>query len=221
MTSCQEILFSDEESTREILLKDFHAAEIRGVFNIILIQDSSNRLVITGKKDIRSIDAFVDGDTLIIDDPVKMSFNTKRNTIAIHFSNLSYLATFNPVNVTNEDTIKADLFEYAAIVEVAEVSLLVDCNNLAVISANTLGHFNLSGRAGYCTIVTGYGCSFFAGDLSCRHADIIHESIGDVYINASESITAYIRGPGNIYYHGNPLIEIAEKRGNGKLIRID
>ena len=221
LASCQKILFSEEEITREIPLEDFSAAEIRGVFNIILIQDSTDRLVITGKNDIRSIDAFIENGILKVSDPVIMSFNTKRNTMAIHFTSLESLTAFNPVNITNVDTIRADMFTFSAIVEIAEVNLVVDCNTLQAVSANTLGHFNLSGKTGYCFIATWYGCSFLAGDLTCRQAEIMHESVGDVYINATETITAYIRGPGNIYYHGDPAITVAEKKGEGKLIRLD
>ena len=70
--SCQKILFNEDENTRELLLKDFHAVKFSGIYNIVLIQDSANRLVITGKKDINSIDAVINGDTLIIDDHKKM-----------------------------------------------------------------------------------------------------------------------------------------------------
>ncbi len=221
LASCQKILFDEEDISREIRLEDFSSAEIRGVFNIILIQDSTDRIVLTGKNDIRSVDAQVENGMLKISDPVTMSFNSKRNCLAIHFTRLESVTAFNPVNVSNEDTIKADGFTFAAVSEVAEVSLVVECNSLQVVSANTLGHFNLSGKTGYCFIATFYGCSFFADELFCRQAEIMHESIGDVYINASETITAYIRGPGNIYYHGNPVITVAEKKGEGKMIRLD
>ena len=73
--SCQKILFNEDESTREILLENFHAVKISGIYNFVLIQDSTNRLVITGKNDINSIDALIKDDTLIIDDHKKISFN--------------------------------------------------------------------------------------------------------------------------------------------------
>jgi hypothetical protein len=220
--SCRKILFSDDENTRVVPLKDFHAVKFSGIYNIVIIQDSANRLVITGKNDINSIDAVVIDDTLIIDDHKKMSFNTNRNTLFLHFSNLGYIATYDPVNISNSDTIKADRFYYDAIGEVADVRLVVDCSYLYVVNyPNTHGHLYFNGIAGGCTFINSYGCSIFADSLSCKNAVIDNASAGDVYINASEHIRAIIRGPGNIYYYGSPVIEIEERGGNGKLIQLD
>lgn len=219
--SCHKILFNDEERTREIRLENFHAVKFSGIYNIILIQDSTNRLVITGKKDVNSISAIVKNDTLIIDDHKNMSFNPNKNTLALHFKNLQFMVTYNPVNVSNTGTLKGDYFEYNALGEISEVSLTVDCNNFTLVnSANTLGYFYLNGIADYCTIFNRYGSAVFADNLLCRNAEIINESIGDVHINASETIKAYIWGPGNICYYGKPAIEIIEKRGDGRLIRL-
>jgi len=220
--SCQKILFNEDENTRELLLKDFHAVKISGIYNIVLIQDSANRLVITGKNDINSIDAVINDDTLIIDDHKKMSLNTNKNTLNLHFSNLKYMATYDPVNISNTDTIKAGMFYYDAIGEIAEVRLVVDCSYLYVVNfPNTLGYFYFNGKTNGCTFINSYGCSIFADSLSCKNAVIDNASAGDVYVNASENIRAFIRGPGNIYYYGTPDIEIAEKRGDGRIIRID
>jgi hypothetical protein len=219
--SCQKILFNDEEATRVLSFEDFNAAEISGIFNIVLIQDSTNKLVIKGNNDIKSIKANIKDEILIIDDPRKMSFNTDKNTLELHFRKLENLTTFNPVNVSNEDTIRGDLFVFNAVVEVAEVNLVVDCNVFVVTSANTIGNFKLGGKADYCYLYCLFGCNYFAGDLSCRIAEILNGSVGDVYINASENLRAHILGPGNIYYHGTPFIEIIEKRGDGKIIHLD
>jgi hypothetical protein len=220
--SCQKILFNEDENTREVLLEDFHAVKVSGIYNIVLIQDSANQLVITGENNIKSIDAVIKDDTLIIDDHKKMSFNTGRNTLFLHFTNLEYMVTYDPVNISNTDTIKADYFYYEAIGEIAEVKLVMDCFYLYVVNnANTLGHLYFNGRANSCTFINSYGCSIFANSLSCRNAVIDNGSAGDVYVNASENIKALIRGTGNIYYYGNPVVGIVEKIGSGMLIRID
>jgi uncharacterized protein YqkB len=218
--SCQKILFNTEESTKEVRLEDFHAVKFSGIYNIILIQDSTNRLVITGKNDINSIDAYIKNDTLIIDDNKKISFNPNKNTLSLHFTNLDFMLTNDPVNVSNTDTLAADNFLYLAIGEIAEVRLTVKCNIFYVVTSfNTLGYFYFNGAANYCTLINCYGSVMFADSLLCRHAEIVNESVGDVHINASETIKAYIRGPGNIYYYGVPDIEVAEQRGEGRLIR--
>jgi Putative auto-transporter adhesin, head GIN domain len=222
LVSCQKILFNEDERTRELSFEDFHAVKIKGIYNIVLTQDSTDRLVIIGRNNISSIDAVIRDDTLIIDDHRRMSLNPGMNTLVLHFSNLEYMVTYDPVNVSNTDTIKADRFSYDAIGEIAEVRLVVDCNSIIVFnSANTLGYLYFYGNANYCTFCNRYGSCIFADNLSCRYAEIINESAGDVYINASDNIEAYIWGPGNIYYYGAPVIEIAEKRGDGRVIPIN
>lgn len=222
IVSCQKILFNEDETSRRINPGDFHAVRISGIYNIVLIQDSENRLDITGSNDINSIDAVVINDTLIINNHKKMSFNTAKNTLFLHFKSLKHMVTYDPVNVTNSDTIKSDEFRYAALGEISEVRLTVECNYLLVMnSANTLGHFNINGKTDYCSFFNRYGSVIFTDSLICKYAEITNESIGDVHINASEKITVSILGPGNIYYRGNPAIEIAEKRGTGKIIRAD
>ena len=219
--SCQKIFFNEDESTRELFLEDFHAVKIIGIYNIVLIQDSLNRLVITGKNDVNSIDAVVNDDTLIINNRKKISFNPNKNTLAFHFSSLEYMVTYDPVNISNEDTIKADQFIYVAFGGITEIRLAIKCNYLYVYnSGNTLGYFYFNGNATDCGFYNRYGCSIFADSLLCKNAEIINESVGDVHINANEHIKAFIWGPGNIYYYGTPVIEIAEKRGDGKIIRL-
>ena len=221
MISCRELLFNDETGSREIILNDFHAVDFSGIFNIFLVQDSANKLVITGKNDIGSIDAYVENDTLIIKDPHIKSFNPYKNTLVLHISDIKYLVTRDPVTLTNSDTIKAATLSYDAIGEIAEVRLIVECNTLILVnSANTLGFFHLAGKADYTSYFNRYGCSIFADSLISKSASVRNESIGEVRVNASDLITAYIVGPGNIYYYGDPVINIAEKKGSGNVIRL-
>jgi hypothetical protein len=220
--SCQEIFFNGEEGTREIFLEDFNIVKFSGIYNIVLIQDSTNRLVITGQNGISSIDAGVKDGMLIIDDHKEMPFNPWKNTLTLHFTNLVYMETWDPVNVSNIDTLKADQFHYDAVGEIAETRLTVDCNDFRIYNyTNTLGFFHVNGKAKECTFINRYGCSIFADSLICKKAEIVNESVGDVYVNASENIKVYLNGPGNIYYYGSPVIEIAEKRGDGRLIRLN
>jgi hypothetical protein len=220
--SCQKILFNEDESTREIKLEDFHAVKISGIYNFVLIQDSTDRLVIRGKNDINSIDAIIKNDTLIIDDHKNISFNPNKNALTLHFSNLAYIDSSDPINLSNTDTIQADQFSLVAGGEIAEVRLVFKCNHFyAVNNSNTLGYFHFIGKTETCWIWNRYGSSMYADSLHCKNAAIYNESVGVVNINASDNIDAFIRGPGNIGYYGTPVINIVEKRGTGKIIRLD
>jgi hypothetical protein len=220
--SCKKILFNENESTREITFGDFHAVKISGIYNFLLIQDSANRLVITGKNDISSIDAIIKNDTLIIDDHKSLSFNPNKNSLILHFSNLKFIDSTDPINLSNTDTIQADQFTLVAEGEIAEVRLVIKCNRFfALNNSNTLGYLHFIGKTESCWIWNRYGSSMYADSLHCKDAAIYNESVGDVSVNASDNIDAYLLGPGNICYHGTPVINIVEKRGTGKIIRLD
>jgi hypothetical protein len=220
-SSCQELFFKGKEETRNITLGNFHKVIFTGIYDIVLVQDSLNRLVITGKNNINSIDAVIINDTLIINDHKKMSLNPGRNNLELHFTSLDQMITYDPVNVSNKDTIRADFFQYDALGEISETNLVINCNYLIVYTSfNSLGYLYLKGRADFCDLSARYGCSIFAGDLHCLNGEILNESVGDIYANVSGNIKAHLRGTGNIYCYGNPVIDIADQRGSGKIITI-
>jgi hypothetical protein len=220
--SCQKLLFNQDERTREISLNDFHAVHISGIYNFVLIQDSTNRLVITGKNDINSISAIIKDDTLIIDDHKKLSFDPEKNSLVLHFSNLEQVIFNGPVNLTNRDTIRAGNFTFEATGEIAEVRLVIKCNQfVALNNSNTLGYLHFIGKAESCWIWNRYGSCMYADSLLCKNAVVYNESVGDVNVNASDYIEAFIRSSGNIGYHGDPVIKISENRGGGRLIHLN
>jgi hypothetical protein len=220
--SCQKIFFNEDEGQREINLEDFHSVRITGIYNLVLIQDSTNKLVVTGRNDINSINAVVKNDTLIISNHIKKSFNTEKNRLDLHFRTLTHLVTSDPVNVSTTGSIKTDHFLFEAIGEIAEVRLAIDCDFLyAMTSANTLGYIHFTGKANGCLLWNRYGSSMIADSLLCKEAEVYNESIGNVNVNATDNIKAFIRGPGNICYHGAPVIKVMETTGAGKLIRLD
>ncbi len=219
--SCKELLFNNEVATRTIAFGDFHAVKISGIYDIVLVQDSANRLDITGSNEINSIDAAVVDDTLIIDNHKRMSFNPDKNKLVIHFSNLGYMVTLDPANVTNTDTIHAGQFIFEAFGEIVEATMVFNCDNLYFVSyPYSLGFFHFSGKCNSCLLWNNYGSTIFADSLLCRYAEVITSSVGDVYVNASENLRVSLDGPGNIYFHGNPVIEIAEKKGSGRIIQL-
>jgi len=221
MLSCQKIFFNGEEGRRDIHLEGFHTIKVSGIYNIILVQDSTDHLVITGENKISSISASVNSDTLNITNSKKMSLNPDKNTLEIHFSTVERIVTWDPVNISGRGTIKAENLYLDALGEIANINLVLDCKYLQLVnSANTLGNFYFKGKTGDCYLFNRYGCRIFADSLLCRTAAVINESIGDVRINASENLLAYINGPGNIFYYGTPSVNIAEKRGTGNVIRI-
>ncbi|HEX2920702.1 MAG TPA: DUF2807 domain-containing protein [Bacteroidales bacterium] len=222
LTSCQEILFRDDEEEREISLDSFKFVELSGIYNLELVQDSMNKLVISGKNNIQFIEGIVKNDTLQIKDNKKISVKPGRNKLYLHFSNLEYLTTNDPVNISSRDTLRSDIFYWDALGEIVEANLLIDCNYLCMCtSANTLGMFRFSGNAENCDFFIRYGSIVHSENLICKNVIVTSETVGDITVNASENLSAYIRSNGNIYYRGNPQTAVAEQKGSGQLLRLN
>jgi len=97
----------------------------------------------------------------------------------------------------------------------------LDLHFRTLTSPNTLGYIHFTGKANGCLLWNRYGSSMIADSLLCKEAEVYNESIGNVNVNVTDNIKAFIRGPGNICYHGAPVIKVMEATGAGKLIRLD
>jgi hypothetical protein len=220
-TSCRKILFNEAESTREIKLDSFHGVIFKGIYNIYLIQDSTDRLIIRGRNHIASIDAEVIKDTLKISLNKGFSLNTNKNSLELHFSNIKFIRTLDPVYISNKDTLKLENIVFETIGEITETNLNLNCNFLNVAtSANTLGYQRFRGSAESCVFFCRYGSSFFADSLKCKTAEVINDSAGDIIVNASGNLKVYIWQNGNVSYKGSPIVEILSHRGSGKLVHL-
>jgi hypothetical protein len=220
-TSCSKMIFSDEELSRQIFTGHFSDVTIDGTFDIILIQDSANMVIARGKNKINAIEAECIDNLLRIKDNSKFPVEPGRNTIELHLTEIKHLVTYGPVFLTTSDTLHGDRISWDGIGEIAEARLLINCNLFVFCnSANTLGNIDLIGKATSLDVFNRYGGNVFADSLECRYAEITNESIGDVHVNVSVRLEAYIWGPGNIYYRGDPRTDIREIKGTGKLIKI-
>jgi hypothetical protein len=221
ISACTEVLFSDEEQTKTFYPGSFNAVIVEGTCNLVLIQDSADMVIVRGTGRIDRIEVISVNDTLFIKDKTAFRTEPGRNTIELHLTGISYLATLHPVNLLSKGALKGDLLSVEGIGEIAEGRLYLDFNSVSFSnSANTLGNIRLIGKADYLSVFNRYGSNVFADSLRCRQADITNESAGDVFVSAHELLNAFILGTGNIYYIGEPVACLKERKGSGQMINI-
>ncbi len=223
--NCSGIFSKDDREIirKEMRLDSFSHVIVYGIYDVELKQDTVHKLIIEGVEDyISDIRAQAENDTLIIRDIQKNIFRIEeRPVLYLHFSDINYLWTFNPVKVTSNDTLKLDWFYYYPIGEIGEARLIVKCDFFGLDnSANTLGRFYISGTAHMARFYNRYGSSIYADSLRSRVVHVYNESVGDVYVNADSLLQVFIWGPGNIYYSGDPAVQIVEKRNTGQVIKL-
>ena len=223
--NCEGIFNKDERDIirKEMMLNSFKHINIYGIYDVVLKQDTIHKLTIQGVADfITDIEARVENDTLIIRDIHKNLFRIEERPILyLHFKDIKYLWTINPVKVTNEDTLKLDWFYYYPVGEIGEAHLTVQCNFFGMDnSANTLGRFFIRGTAQTARFYNRYGSSIYADSLKSQVVQVYNESVGDVYVYADELLRVFIWGPGNIYYSGGAVPEIVERRSSGMVLKL-
>ena len=225
LSNCDGIFESrKKESVKKVLrLEDFSHINIYGICNLVLRQDTFNLLTMEGVKDVVSdIEVKIMNDTLIIRNNNNRLFRIdERPSLCLIFKNISYLWTFDPVNVSSFDTLALDWFYYYPIGEIGEADLTINCGFFGLDnSANTLGRFYIKGKANDVHFFNRYGSSIYADSLISKEMQVINESIGDVYIQVENKLRVYIWGSGSIYYTGDPEVQVIEDRGTGNVVKL-
>ncbi|MFO7656005.1 MAG: DUF2807 domain-containing protein [Bacteroidales bacterium] len=209
---------------REEALQSFSVIHVHSVTEIVLVQDTCYKIIAEGEEDVINDTGWeVINDTLRIRAQSAPVFRIDEiPRLTVHFQDLKWLTTFKPAKIYNYDTLRLDHFYIYSIGEIGETNLIVDCNTFGLDnSANTLGKFFIKGRAGSAYLFNRYGSTIVADSLVCSEAQIINESVGDVYVSVTGLLRVYLWGTGNIFYHGNPEILIVEKRNSGELVSLN
>ncbi|MBN2610693.1 MAG: DUF2807 domain-containing protein [Bacteroidales bacterium] len=210
--------------TKEEALQNFSVIHVHRNSEIVLVQDTCYKIVAEGEdRAVENTVWEVKNDTLRIKSRNSPIFRIEEvPRLTLHFPDLTWLTTFKPARIYNTDTLKLNYFYVYSIGEIGELNLVVDCNTFGLDnSANTLGNFFIKGKASLAYLFNRYGSTIYADSLFCREVQVINESVGDVYISASEQLRVYLWSTGNIYYYGNPDISIVEKRNSGELVRLN
>lgn len=211
---------------KEMLLDDFCSIEVHDIFNLILIQDTIHKVVLEGGENLLPhVETSIKDDTLTIKHSIRCIWlrDYEKINIYVYFSRLDRIVTYAPVKIITSDTLRCNNLEYFAIGEIGEADMILNCNYFRFDdSYSTLGQFKFKGKSDKSRFYVNYGSSLFADSLISKEADIYFKTIGDIRVHVTEHLRAWIWGPGNVYYSGNPgKVEIMEKRSTGSLIKAD
>lgn len=123
--------------------------------------------------------------------------------------------------VTNTDTLRGDSLFVVSTGGSGYINMLVDYNSTHFSINNGSVDMNISGKSGVNYIFSnGYG-PFHCGDLKTTFTYISNFSSNDCYINVDYLLEYKIKGLGNIYYKGNPVLVPVILSGEGKLIHLE
>lgn len=214
------------KTTLELALPDFEKLHIGPKLEVVLIQDTVNKLVIEGRKNlVNLITADINEDGyLVIKNNNKCdfirSYKNNKITLKVHFVQLYRLHFEGTEDLTTQGIINTSTFAMDIQEGGATAYLNINCTDLFVNQGYGYGNFVLSGNctnAKICVISNGYGDS--KGLSVSNNLIVLSDSPVFTPVNAGGAKTSVqINNSGDVMYIGTPASLELVQYGTGQLI---
>jgi hypothetical protein len=221
MSSCQKKM---EPGVINVALEEFDTLTLNSVFNVELIQGTTNSISIEGaEKIIEKVDFNIENNTLTLLNNFKGNWiYPKKNkiTVKLTVNNLSRINANETCNIRTLNTLTGNEIGLVMTSKLNEATFAVDCNSFYFWNNFPCGgKINLSGTTNELKLWNVALMSVDAKNLVSNVVSIENSSKGDCRINCIQKLTYSIKGEGNIFLTGDPteLLKI-EETSTGKLI---
>jgi hypothetical protein len=218
--------FAGETKTISIPVGDFTALFLKGHLSYSLVQDSTDKLVITGGENlIGHVNWTNDNGLLTLENGNKCNFlRNPKNLIhvEIHCTNVANIRFEGTEPLVGLGTLKSDYF--VLFIRDGAGPVTLDLESLVVNAdiAHGWGEYHLSGTTKTARIAV--RSNGFCSVDQLQITDSVYvgsESQGDITLNANGiPMAGYIKAGGNIRYKGTPSAISVIKTGGGNLIPI-
>lgn len=225
--SCNKaFLDSGPDTTREIIFTDRVVGyEAESIFDIVLVQDTVNKVLITCGENLQS---FV--NVYLKDDTVHLKHNTKQNwsreynriKLEVHINSNFFMNIREAVNIRSKGIIKLHSFIILDWGIFSDIDITLDVERCVLV--NSPEHFGLikaQGKSNYTWLWNRGSCKFRTENLINVSCFAQQAGWGDMYVNATNDLSVSLESTGNVYYNGNPKTINIEKQKGGSLIKSD
>ena len=216
------ITSNGKTTKQESILSDFDSIDVRDYVNLIITQDSVNKVTVeSGQNILSGITTEVVNRQLNIRNINKCnwlrSYDVPVN-VFVSVKNLMKIYYLSSGNVSTTNALKS----YSLTVEVWGGAGTIDLDmdtfqGYFVLQIGTVD-FNLHGNCAINTIYSGDYGFFQCTNLKSRYTFVTNDGSNDCYVNSSYFLEATIGSIGNIYYTGKPDSVITYSHGAGKVI---
>ena len=206
----------DEQITKDYGVSYFNQIELRGPFNVELVQSDEQNLEIRASEKVHDdLEVNVKNNRLIIDLDDKIFSKSKSIKVYITVTELEKIIITGAVNLEAENVIKTeDLkieFEGAG-----QVNIDLEADRF-IAEIEGVGSFWLQGRADYHKVdFAGVG-NYNAKNLISKNTIVESGGVGNVEVYASEKFIGNASGIGSVKYYGNPSEVSVNSSGIGKI----
>lgn len=200
---------------KEYPVSSFSEVDIAGVFDVVLIQGSEEKVIFEADHNIQEFfEAKNEGSTLHLD----FIGNVKDkhvNTVYVTFKALDKLIFSGIGDIRTEGNVKLSSFE-CLVSGVGDLSLDMECENLDV-NFTGVGDIKLKGNGNKANYQwSGIG-DLIADDLKAKDVVLLLSGVGDAKLNASESLEVKLTGLGDVHYKGSPKSTDLNTSGMGDI----
>jgi hypothetical protein len=197
-----------QSNQEERQVANFTKVEIVGHFEVVILPDGNEKLVLTGEEErLKNVITEVVGSRLVIryDRENRWWRNeNNRNKIRVQLSvkQLEYISAAASADVVVKDTLKADRMRIEASsagsikVNVTANELIADCSSGADI--------RLSGNTNRFSAEASSGADIKAEELTAAICNLVASSGADISITVTDEIQATASSGSDIRYRGNP-----------------
>ncbi len=203
--------FLGSETTKEIQLASFDRLDLREHVKYVLIQDSLDKVVLKGGKNLLNlIEVKSESGLLTIENKNRCGFlrNAKKVVVAeIHFTKLVNIRFIGTEPLTNEGTIFTDYFTFYSRDGAGDVTLNLKAIEINAEANHGWCNFTLTGEAQKARICAKSNSYCDVTGLTVTDSlYVASETVGDIKINANNLVIyGYLTQSGNILYKGTPL----------------
>jgi hypothetical protein len=204
---------------QERKVSSFNGIEVSGAFDVILIQGTSQMVVIEADDNLMDlISTEVRGNTLVVENkkPIQHSKSMK---VFVTFTELRKVDLSGAVDIESQGklTLPELLISSSgasdAKLDMAVQKLSIDCSGGSKL--------NLTGSATDVNVDGSGAVDLFAFDLLAENYRLSISGAGKAEINVSKDLNVNISGAANVRYKGNPSKNIQDISGAGSVKKVD
>ncbi len=217
----------EDFGTRKFFFRrEVETLKISSISNVTLYQDTLNKVEVSFyDEDLDKISCELKNGELTIKNNnggagIK---HYHRPSFKVYLKDLRVIRLLHAVNLTSADTLRfPELHVVIFDVEIGDIDLVVDNNKLSFINADSgSGVYIFRGKTGYFYAWPRGSSHLEAGNLKCDRIRLIHNTLGDSYVWATDILNITMDRAGNVYYHPNPDSLFIEKSANGRIKSIE
>jgi hypothetical protein len=223
-SSCmQPVIWEEgEEVIRYVRTVDYDTIEFRGIFDVLMVQDTTAFVKITcGENLISYVRTHQRKGYIEVreDDRMNWTRNYKRTFVEMHFTRIHHICIQKGVRMVTSGPLKSQFLSIWDISGISETDLEINCSGFKLsVCGDNSGIYKISGKADYTCLEPHGSAHFMMGNLLTDSCHIQHKGTGDCQVNVTRVLEGEIVGKGTIQYKNYPGLQVNLIPGKGRVI---